>query len=179
MAQDRRGQGPGNRVDIKDAAENAGANGGTKYYQSFMRSMSSAVPSWHEEAACSTYDWYLFELIDYDNSIAAGLSFAQLWSFNQRNHELGRSICETCPVKATCLKEAGHEDTRWTMRGGEGPRATIGQTGDRRVPRCTHRKNVILKSGSMSVENRPACDECAKSADVIVLTRLANTRHAT
>lgn len=141
-----------------------------------MTSMSSAVPSWHAEAACSMYSWYLFELVDYDNSIAKGLTFAQLWSFNQRNHELGRSICDTCPVRARCLKEATNEDLRWTMRGGEGPKSTIGQTGDSRVPRCAHRKFEEKKSPmNKSMADLPACDHCAKQADVIVLTRLAKT----
>lgn len=158
---------------------NSTHQGDTKYYHNFMSGMSSAVPSWHEEAACSMHSWYLFELVDYDNSIAKGLTFAQLWNFNQRNHELGRSICETCPVKATCAEKASNEDLRWTMRGGEGPKSTIGQTGDRRVPRCKHRKFDPKQSVAVRLADLPACDQCAKQADVTVLTRLAKTRHST
>lgn len=164
-------KGKGARVD--------GDEGSTKYYETFMRGMSSAIPSWHEGAACSMYSWYLFELVDYDNTIAKGATFAQLWNFNQRNHELGRSICETCPVKKTCLKQATNEDLRWTMRGGEGPKATIGQTGDRRVPRCEHRKYDPKQSRAVRMADLPACDHCARSADKLILPRLASTSQAT
>lgn len=180
MAQDHKGRGSIGGADaVVHASDRSGPAGATKYYQNFMRGMSSAVPSWHEEAACSTHSWYLFELVDYDNTIAEGASFAQLWNFNQRNHELGRSICATCPVKATCLAKAGHEDTRWTMRGGEGPKATIGQTGDRRTPRCEHRKYDPKASVAVKLADLPACDHCARSADKLILPRLASMKHAT
>lgn len=129
-----------------------------------MQNMSSAIPDWHNQAACSTYDWYLWELLDEESPLTASMTKAEMWSFNDRNHELAVSICLECPVMVQCAKAASKEDFKWTVRGGEKPFISIGNKGDRSAPKCNHRRNISDPRARTS-GYKVACEDCARAAD--------------
>ncbi len=99
---------------------------------------------------------------------------AQLWSYNQRNHQVARDICLDCPVFVECRKDATNEDLRWTVRGGEGPEVASVRTSGRKPPSCKHRvldprtNWTIMKQVDMS-----PCETCAQEADKILARRVA------
>lgn len=139
--------------------------------------MAENAADWMKQAACTAHDWVLFEVLEADTPLAFGVKPAQLWSFNQRNHEVGRDICLDCPVMVTCGKKATQQDKRWTVRGGEGPLTSCIKNGSNAPPRCRHRKlDPRINWTSMKQQDKPACERCAEEADKIIMPRVAEGR---
>lgn len=129
-----------------------GDDGHTRYYQTFMEGMSSSVPDWHVESACRTRPHWLFEVLTPDEDVHE-LTHMELWNWNNRNKTAAKSICATCPVKGQCASSASEEDTRWTIRAGEGP---TGHTGHALRVACPH----------LPRNADHLCKECIKKADL-------------
>lgn len=125
--------------------------------------------TWRDRALCATFDWTLFQVIELDSPIAYGLTPAQVWSYNQRNHEIARDICMDCPVMVACREAATGQDLDWTVRGGEGPELPSVKTIAKRPPKCKHRKLTPgTKWKDMQQSDLPACEICAGEADRII-----------
>lgn len=82
---------------------------------------------WQEDAACRFQPHTLFEIASADDAIAEGIvpdgndPQNELTDLNVANFERAVQICNTCPVKQTCLDEANPDDFLWTIRGGKLP----------------------------------------------------------
>lgn len=73
---------------------------------------------WQEDAACRFQPYTLFEIADKHSPISIGLSGTEIKELNDANFERAQEICNTCPVKGTCLETAEKEDFDWSVRGG-------------------------------------------------------------
>ncbi len=78
---------------------------------------------WTHDAKCRGMAYELFEYQETSSPLAAGMNFKERLDFNQANHALAEEICIECPVFFQCLDAAGATDRRYTVRGGEKPRA--------------------------------------------------------
>ena len=123
---------------------------------------------WRAKALCASFDWRLFQVVEPGSPSTYGMRASQIWSYNQRNHQIARDICMDCPVFVECRESATHEDLRWTVRGGEGPEAPSVRTMGRKPPECNHRKlDPRTNWTSMKQADLPPCEECAAAADKI------------
>lgn len=78
---------------------------------------------WQDDAACNGVDPELFEVANEGEPAALGYPARSkaLLQLNMDRHEQAKSICEGCPVRATCLSSADPSDLYWTTRGGQLP----------------------------------------------------------
>ena len=77
--------------------------------------------SWQDDAACGGIDPDKFMVSrrgDPDVREARGVTIR---NHNVRKMTTAKVVCDGCPVRATCLKEADESDLFWTMRGGQWP----------------------------------------------------------
>lgn len=85
---------------------------------------------WTDDAACLWSDPELFQLSQFGDPDVEHIEVnqtARLTKFNREKVEKAKSICEGCPVRATCLKTASTSDLHWSVRGGQTPKRLDGQ----------------------------------------------------
>lgn len=77
---------------------------------------------WQDDALCDGME-EIFEVAFRGEPLTAGLNNEEIDQLNLDNYEFAKSICDGCPVRASCLSSADESDRYWTTRGGEMPTA--------------------------------------------------------
>lgn len=85
---------------------------------------------WTDDASCAGTDPESFTVASPGDPDAGDLVGIKLAQFNLERLEYAAQICESCPVKQTCLDESTAADRYWSVRGGELP---VKVAGDRKA----------------------------------------------
>lgn len=88
--------------------------------------LGAAVPyeEWRDDALCQSLPAEWFELSD---QLMDGVGEAP-----EEQHQLisnGLKVCNSCPVKRSCLVNSNEDDRKWTTRGGQPPEGLFPVTG--------------------------------------------------
>lgn len=92
---------------------------GRPVYDPFKGSAREYV--WTDDAKCVGSKSELFQVSEVTDPGLEGISHPELRKFNLAKVEQAKAICEGCPVRATCLREAEPQDLFWSVRGGQTP----------------------------------------------------------
>lgn len=96
-----------------------GLVGKTRRYDPFRGSSREYV--WTDDAACNGIDPEQFEVTQEWDPAAEGRKALALRRYNEQKVADARKICESCPVRKTCLDKSEVSDRFWTVRGGLEP----------------------------------------------------------
>lgn len=94
-----------------------------KSYDPFRGSSREYV--WTDDANCQGSDPTLFQVSQFGDPEVSHIPKENpylLGKYNRDKIELAKSICEGCPVRATCLETASTSDLHWSVRGGQTPK---------------------------------------------------------
>lgn len=153
----------------------------TKYQHSYMNSLESAFPDWHEDAECSEYDPDLFMISSLDSPDIVALAVdgyipndKDVAAANRDKLAEAEAICKSCLVSKECGESATNEDLQWTIRAGKTlssirskgrPRTAVRREKEETPAEVRHREGRPCLRGHVNEWTRDArgfyrCMEC-------------------
>jgi hypothetical protein len=127
---------------------------------------------WTDDAACRDTNPELFQVSEATDPGLEGIGTQELRQYNLDKVEQAKQICESCPVKKTCLSRAEPTDLYWSVRGGETPTRLIPRTDTKRpyMPvfntewigwHCKEHGDAFKMEKVYKDGTRPYCGQCS------------------